>query len=339
MDLDDEVVPLPIPAAGDALLVSEDDLRKAAIVRLGLAYHLVSKHTSFVAVQKGGERGRRRGSAEWARSKLAQTGLDVQEDRSAERPTFLDHLINGISSFFTSVFVSLTNPAALASTANTPARFHSRRQVEFPGAYSESDSDTSQSGGRRLRRRSDSQRRHSYSSNRSAATFSSLSSLEGSSCSSCWTFSRSPTPQFKDPIERASSPEVAITLSSGVTDTGCGPSGSQGGPNKRHPIPPEVYALFQQMAVDGSFTATPLLSRLVGDAVLGKADELRIDKKVWTTVVFVAYIKTRLQSEPDLLDLMSEKAKEFVEASEWSRRDGAKRFEEMVRDAVTALTP
>lgn len=93
------------------------------------------------------------------------------------------------------------------------------------------------------------------------------------------------------------------------------------------------------MDVDGSITVTPLLTRLVGDAVLSKADELRIDRQVWATVVAVAYIRGRLQGEPDLLELLSEKAKEFVDASEWSRRDGAKRFEEMVREAVALLNP
>ncbi|KAG6377331.1 hypothetical protein JVT61DRAFT_15121 [Boletus reticuloceps] len=88
MELDDGVGPLPTPAPGDALLVSEDDLRRAGIVRLGLTYQLVGKHTSFVAIQKGDERIRNRvggsGSMAWARSRLRQPNLDTQESSPAD---------------------------------------------------------------------------------------------------------------------------------------------------------------------------------------------------------------------------------------------------------------
>ena len=93
------------------------------------------------------------------------------------------------------------------------------------------------------------------------------------------------------------------------------------------------------MEVDGSFTASPLLTRLVGDAVLGKADELGIDKKVWATVVVAAYMKSRLQGEPDLLELVLENAREFVEAYDVPGGDEARLFDEMVRQAGALLSP
>lgn len=345
MELVDGVGPLPTPAPGDALLVSEDDLRRAGIVRLGLNYQLVSKYTSFVAVQNRGERRRNGGhgsrSTAWARSRLRQPNPDVQQDSSMEATTFFDDLLDGVSSFITSIFGFLSNPATLPSTTNPMFNPRSHNRPEFPGAYDESESGTSENRGRTPRRASSSPQRRSPSRS-SIATFSSLSSLEGSSCSSCWTSSRSPSPlpRFRDPIDRAPSPELIRDTGAPAPGTiNAGPSASRGSTSNRAPIPQEVYDLFQQMDVDGSITVTPLLTRLVGDAVLSKADELRIDRQVWATVVAVAYIRGRLQGEPDLLELLSEKAKEFVDASEWSRRDGAKRFEEMVREAVALLNP
>lgn len=85
--------------------------------------------------------------------------------------------------------------------------------------------------------------------------------------------------------------------------------------------------------------ASPLLTRLVGDAVLAKADDLGIDKKIWATVVVTAYMKIHLQGEPDLLELLSEKAKEFVEAFGGGTRDGARSFDQMVREATKLLKP
>lgn len=351
MELDDGVAPLPTPAPGDALLVSEDDLRKAGIVRLGLTYQLVSEHTSFVAVQKGGEqirdRGRRNSSMAWARSRLLPTDVDSHEDSSPTKvTTFLDGLVNGVASFITSIFSLVNNPATLTSAASATFSSHSHRhQPGFPGAHDEPDSGTSESRGRRSRSASRSPQRRSLSSRRSAGTFSTLSSLEGTSCSSCWTPPRSPSPvpQFRDQTEqRAPSPDFPRVQGSKASHVGPSGSHSHGdSSSKRHPIPQEVYDLFQQMDIDGSFSlaATPLLSQLVGEGILDKADEYGVDKKVWATVVVVAYIQTRLQGEPDLLDLMLEKAKVFVEGCEWFGRGGTRQFDEMVREVVGLLSP
>lgn len=333
MELNDGVGPLPAPAPGDALLVSEGDLRRAGIVRLGLAYQLVSKHTSFVAVQKGDERirnrGRGGGSRAWIRSRLRQNDLDAHEDSFAEAPTFLDSLLNAVSSLIVSAFGFNSSPVASTSTTNTTSRSRSRDQPRFPGAYDGSDSGTGGGNGGRGRKHASDPTR-SPASHHSTDSFSTLSSLEGSSCSSCWTSSRppSPLPQFHDPIGRAPSPEI-------LPDTSARPSGS----SRPVPISREVYNIFLEMDVDGSFTASPLLIRLVGDAVLGKAGELGIDKTVWVTVVVAAYMKQHLQGEPDLLELVSEKAREFVEAYGGASRDGARSFDEMMRDAVALLSP
>ncbi|KAF8550227.1 VIT-domain-containing protein [Imleria badia] len=341
MELDEGFGPLPAPAPGDALLVSEDDLRRAGIVRLGLTYQLVSKHTSFVAIQKGDERrrnmGRGSGSMAWARSRIRKPNPDTQQDSTAEAPTFLDDLVSGVSSIIASVFGLFSGPVASPRMANT-TRSRPHHRATLPGTFDGSDSGMSESSrGRGPRRDPNPPRRRSASSHTSTDTFSTLSSLGGSSCSSCWTTSRppSPLPRFRDPIERAPSPEF-------LQDTGAPgharPVSHPSFPDRRVPISQEVYDLFQQMDVDGSFTVSPLLTRVVGDAVLGKADELRVDKKVWATVVVVAYMKIHLQGEPDLLELVSEKAREFVEAAGLTR-GGARSFDQMVREAGALLNP
>lgn len=334
MELDDGVGPLPTPVSGDALLASEDDLRKAGIVRLGLTYQLVSKHTSFVAVQRGdeqrGNRGRGSGSMAWARSRLRQTKPETQEDRPTEAvSTFLDDLVHGASSFIASVFRLFGGPVTPTTTIPRP---RPRHRPKLPGTFEWSDSDRSESSRGRTRRRTSSPlQRRNPSSRSSADSFSTLSSLEGStSCSSCWTTSRPPSPlsRFHGLGDRAPSPDF---LQDPSVPDGAAPMSI---PNHREPITQEVYDLFQQMDLDGSFSTSSLLLRLVGDEILAKADELGTDKKVWTTVVVAAYMKIHLQGEPDLLELVLEKAREFVEA--WPARDG-KSFDQMVREVVALL--
>lgn len=336
MELDDATGPLPTPAPGDALLASEDDLRRAGIVRLALTYQLVSKHTSFVAIQQGDERirnrGRGSGSMAWARSRIRRTNPDTQADIPAEAPTLLDDLVGGVSSIISSIFGLFSGSVASTRTART-TRSRSRHRPRLPGAYDGSDSGISESSrGRGRSRVSSPPRGRSTSSRASTDTFSTLSSLEGSSCSSCWTASRSPSPlpRFRDPIERAPSPEFLQGTSASR------PVAHPSGPDRRVPISQEVYDLFQQMDVDGSFTPTPLLTGLVGDAVLGKADELGIDEKVWATVVVTAYMRRHLQGDPDLLELVLEKAREFVEAAV-PAGDGTRSFDQMVREAEALL--
>lgn len=353
MELDDKVGPLPIAAPGDALLVSGDDLRRAGIVRLGLTYQLVSEHTCFVAVQKGDERirnrGRGSGSMAWTRSRLQKTDLSTQKDGSAEAPTLLDSLIDGMLSFVGSVFGFLSGPVASTSTTNTTSHSRSQHQPRLPGAYDGSDSGTGEDNRGRVHTRAFGPTREgSPASHHSTDTFSSLSSLDGSTCSACWAPSRSPSPlpRFHDPIERAPSPDfIRDTSPQSFRATNADRGGSNGtalnpgSSSKQDPISQEVYDLFLQMEFDGSFTASPLLTRLVGDAVLGKADELGIDKKVWATVVVAAYMKSRLQGEPDLLELVLEKAREFVEAYDVPGGDEARLFDEMVRQAGALLSP
>ncbi|KAF9232854.1 vault protein inter-alpha-trypsin domain-containing protein [Melanogaster broomeanus] len=320
-ELDEGRGPTPTAAPGGALLFSEDELRKAGIIKLGLEYQLVSRYTSFVAIEKGDElargRGRDRRSRAWIRSRLPQENRDPQ-DPPRGGPTFFDSVLDDLALIVKSVFNFFGAPVP---PTNASPSSQSHHQSIVPGAYVRSESSLS-----RDRRRDHHQRRgRSVSSRYSADTFSTLSSLEGSSESSYWSPSRSPSPRprFRDPIERVPSPEF-------IQDENARAA------NPPPAVPQTAYDLFLLQRVDGSFTPSPALNQIVGDEMLGKAEELGVDKTVWATAVAVAYLKKHLEGEPDLFDALLAKAQQFAEAL--GKSGGAREFEELVRKAFGLLS-
>lgn len=211
---------------------------------------------SFVTVQKGGVRKRNRGRGSGgARWRLGWIDLDSQEN-SPEAPTFFYGLTNGVYSFIASVFSFLSIPVVFVLTTGrgflvgttSPILARARAEVVSPDGQSPSP-------------------------HNGAYSFSTLITLKGTFCSSCWTSYRSPSPllRFYDPTERAHSPEfLRDTSTQGLGATKIGPTSSHGGSSKWPSTPQEVYDLFQLTDVDSSFTATGLLMRLVGNGVLGK---------------------------------------------------------------------
>ncbi|KAF9235318.1 hypothetical protein BU15DRAFT_78151 [Melanogaster broomeanus] len=88
-------------------------------------------------------------------------------------------------------------------------------------------------------------------------------------------------------------------------------------PNTPPPVPQMASDLFLLQHVDGSFTPSPALHKIVGDEVLGKAEEPGVDKTVWTTAVVVAYLKKHLEGEPDLFDALLAKAQQGSAGEKW----------------------
>ncbi|KIJ07833.1 hypothetical protein PAXINDRAFT_102786, partial [Paxillus involutus ATCC 200175] len=261
MELDEGRGPLPIAVHGDALLCSEDDLRRAGIMRLGLEHQLVSKYTSFVAVEKGDERirgrGRGRNDRAWVRSRLPRGfRADAEEDPASEDSSFLDGVLDGLSAIIASVFDYFSGPSSATNTPPRSSRPH--RQPNVPGAYATSDPSVSE--GSRDNGREDRQRRQrSVSSHYSNNTFTTLSSLEGSSGSSYWSRSRtpSPLPPIPDPIERANSPEFVQDENAPQRPRAANPLsiGNDTSTTRQHrPVSQEANALFNLLNVDGSFT-------------------------------------------------------------------------------------
>ncbi|KAH7889185.1 hypothetical protein F5I97DRAFT_1842335 [Phlebopus sp. FC_14] len=317
---------VPVPASVVAgQMYSEDELRKAEIIRLGLEYQLVSKYTSFVAVESGNERGRARGRRDtaWIRSRrqhrrtgsLSQRSTSPEDPNASGEPGILAILTDGISSALSAAF-SFFGGTVPSTSPTAAVQSHTLRNL--PGAYVDSDASLDRTNrGRGLGRAHD-----------STDTFSTLSSLEGSP-SSCWTYSRSPSPtaRFIDPIERARSPDL---VHNGATQPSHAPGVAQQMHSHSQPasLPPEVYDLFSLQQFDGSFACTNDLERIVGAEIVRKAADLGFETTMWTTAVAVAYLKEHMESEPDLLDTLLEKVNEFVE-----RYGDERTFQKMVRVA------
>lgn len=329
----------PLPAVVGSVVASDDEIKKAAIVRLGLWYQLASQYTSFVAVHVGDEqpRGPRGGhNREWQRTRRRLRSLtpmqETRRDDSAKEEAgvgFLSTVLNGFTAAFSFAWGMLNGsvPASIPSSDGPQ---------NVPGSYTDSelnlDTDDGGSRGRTALRRGEGTPRH-----HSTDTFSTMSSLE-ESCSSCWTSSRSPSPD--DLIVRSPSPEF-------IPDAEARPTNHPTLPRISHPrgmtstipptVPKEAYEVFQLLGLDGSFSPTAELAHVIGSGILDKADELGADRKLWATVVAVAYLKKNLENEPDLLDVLIAKTGDFVMEQASGRGTLPRSFEDMVRYASELL--
>lgn len=291
-DLSEGRAPLPKPISP----ASDEDIRKAAIVRLGLDYQLVSEHTSFFAEESGHETARRlRRSTSWQRSRRQRghtSGTDNPVDEGASGTnvstvqTVLDSLSQAVSAVFNFFFPD-------------PPPTTRRRQAPLPGTYYSAAQ--SRSGSPSIQ--SEYSSRHD---NSSTDTFSTLSSLEGSCTSSRWSYSRppSPIPPPEDPIQRAPSPVFD------AAPPGAKPAAP---PRIAPPVPKEAYAVISLQNFDGSFTPSPQLGAIVGIDTLAKAVELQVDGNIWATATVVAYLRHHLGAQPDLLDALINKALEYID--------------------------
>ena len=179
--------PLPKPVVP----ASDEEVRKAAIVRLGLEFQLVSQHTSFFAEESGHETTRsRRRSSLWQRSRrrhnyvptsqvdtTGDTTGDTQDATPGTDTSTVQTILDSLSQLAYAVF----GPFSSGPPLTTP-----RRQGRFPGTYASTASSRSDSP-----IQSEHPLQHVDSSK---DTFSALSSLEGSSTSSRWTYSRPSSP-------------------------------------------------------------------------------------------------------------------------------------------------
>lgn len=274
---------LPKPVAP----ATNEQVRKAAIVRLGLGYKLVSPHTSFVAIesQRGGTTPRERSRQQHHYVSPSSVMSDATGDYALEPDvtvvqTALDNLsrvADAVSSFY---------QAALA---------HSRRQRLLPrtSAQSRSSSSSSQSTRPFL---------HDHSS---TDTFSTLSSMESSFTDSQWTYSLSSSPS-EDIIQRIPTPVFGPIRSTRLprrtpVSGACPP-----------PAPKEVFELIMLQSSDGTYVPSPKLEALVGVEIPENAARLGVDETIWATAVVVAYLKRRLGARPDLLHALLSKPLAYV---------------------------
>ncbi|KAK0208890.1 von Willebrand factor type A domain-containing protein [Desarmillaria ectypa] len=281
-----KIAPPPIPFDRN---VSDSDIRKATIIRLGTEYQLASRHTSFVAVDPDNERPRRdssdRTSANSART-IADGGMSN---------------VQNISSGITRILSSFWN----ALSSSTP-----RNNRVVPSSWaSESPSVTSFPSSR-----ISSNYRPGPSEDDGYETYSTMSSLESSSSEwSEWSdippmseedvcLQRSPSPQYEHAslapeAERDNLPHLIHPASP---------------PDAPPVVPPNIIDLMRLQQFDGSFRLDDSFQRIVGERAVHEAELSPIDEKTWATVLYVAFLMKHMDDQKELRDDLLMKAHEFL---------------------------
>ncbi|KAG1886497.1 hypothetical protein F4604DRAFT_1274356 [Suillus subluteus] len=289
--------PLPKPMVP----TTNEEVRKAAIVRLGLEYQLVSQHTSFVAIESRREAARsglrwttpreRSLQQHYYASPPSVGASDAAENYALVDESMVHTVLDDLSRVVDAVFSFFASDQAALS--------RSRRQRLLPGtsAQSRSSSSSTQSA------------RPFHYDNSITDTFSTLSSLAGFSTNSQWIHSRSSSPS-EDSIQRIPSPVFDPTRNARLRARLPGDAGVS---NSRPPsVPKEVYALILLQSYNGSFTPSPQLEVLVGVEILEMAADLQVNDDIWATAVVVAYLRHHLGAQPDLLHVLLSKPLEYV---------------------------
>ncbi|KAK0481590.1 von Willebrand factor type A domain-containing protein [Armillaria novae-zelandiae] len=277
--------PLPIPFDRN---VSEADIRKAAIIRLGTEYQLASRHTSFVATDPDNERPRR-GLSERTGASNARTTADSGMPNVQNSPS-------GITSFLSSIWNALVSPTA-------------RNNRVVPGAWlNESPSVTSIPSSKSASNDRPGPSEDGYE------TYSTMSSLEGSSSEwSEWSdippiseedirLQRSPSPQFEHAslapeAERNNLPVIVQPVP----------------PTEAPPlVPPTIIDLMRLQQFDGSFKLDDSFEQIVGERAVREAELSPIDEKTWATVLYVAFLMKNMDDQKELRDDLLMKAREFL---------------------------
>jgi hypothetical protein len=290
-------VPLPQALIG----TSEDDIRKAVVVRLGEKYQLVSKHTSFVAVDAGQgdtRQSRNRTPGFVSRSRSPSPSW-TPGNRTPHEPAPTNNgsqggLRSNIQHFFTGMFGF--------------GLIGQNSSQEVPGAWPETPTPS---------RPASEDGYDNGSEYESAATFSTLSSLEGSDGWSDWSAPpsprlgpqiseeeaerlRSPSPQFESELlapeeDRLLLPRKLLSMPPPLSQL----------------VGPAVVNLIRMQSFDGSFALNEMRN-FVGNKAVDEVNNLNVDEKVWATALSVAFIRKQMGKRGELLGDLLMKAMEFL---------------------------
>ena len=77
----------------------------------------------------------------------------------------------------------------------------------------------------------------------------------------------------------------------------------------------DVVGLVRLQSFNGSFTVSPGLEAILGKGALAEGLKVGIDQTIWATVLAAAYLQKHLAHQPELLEGLLDKAKEFVNES------------------------
>lgn len=318
-DLDEGQIPLP----NSEPTASAESLRKARIVEIAERYQLASKHTSFVATEDDSQISRRdfRRLPQSSRRNRIYSGNEHNAEYDVDPPessTFTGAVVDAALSLLSSAFNFATSWLPRGSNPGRSA------PITLPGTFASSRSQSR-----------DSSRDNEY---RRFDSFSTLSSFdENSSESTSWS-SRSPSPSPPASIQEDQSRSPSPVLQSAHGKSG--PSRSQGAydnqlpvrpslPSTQETLSPQVFELAQLQSFDGSFSPSTALGDIVGEDILNKAADFRVDTTIWATALAVAFLKKHLGNQPDLLAGLLDKTTEFAQ--------GEARFDSLVRSALALM--
>ncbi|KAG5651919.1 hypothetical protein H0H81_006934 [Sphagnurus paluster] len=275
----------PLPIA--VMPASEDDIRRAVIVRIAEKYQLVSEHTSFVAVDSGQDDPRR--SRHRTRRTILRSRSHSPEVRGRNIIVTPTGLFQSTLSVLSGLFGIGSNTIRDDSQTLTGSWPDSPPRSATP---SDDGVDEDEEG---------------RESEDSRETFSTLSSLESYGWSD-WSRTPSPIPRWSEEDERMrNQPSPNIECNLGLPDLPLAPVGASAVP------PREVVELMRLQCFDGSFKLEELRG-IIGSKALDEVNNVDVDAKVWATALSVAFMRKHMGNQKEMLSDLLAKALDYLGA-------------------------
>jgi len=279
--------PLPMYQSIPNVSPTNEELREAAIIRLGEMYQIASRYTSFIVDSgKGMDRGRERHAdfGDWSSGpqvsrSSSQTASPTATTATSPLGALYADLVSGLGSIFAS-----TSP----STTTMPGEW-----PENPSPSPSATRDNPDDG---------------YESSDSVRTFTTLSSFLGSD--SDWSDWTEPSSPISEEMERRPPPQfIPVRFAPPHLRPPPPPPAPPPRPRTPPPLLPEVVDLVKMQQFDGSYELDAHLHMLVGDTAFNLVG---VDEKAWATALSIAYITKQMGNQRELLEDLLQKSLEFL---------------------------
>ncbi|KAF8665106.1 hypothetical protein AX16_000573 [Volvariella volvacea WC 439] len=332
----------PLPQVISTPRGTDDELRKAIVVRLGERYQVISAHTSFVAVDYGrdyarsiddlqflpylgDDGGSRSGQDSGDESERSNSRSDGQGDADGDSsqdeatpepepgPSSQSHPLGivlqvakeALGSIAWWVASTLTyRPSRSSSPRRARDRSRTERVPHIPGGWRDSE---------------DEDEEISTEDSDSDRTFTTLSSLESDyDCPSCYGSNRSPSPVSRPPMPTQAdvnayrSPSPRLCSRRRLARTGRISSQQPNAAPSDRPVRVEVVRMVKLQEVDGSFPLSDELKRMIGNVAFVNPNPPGVDGRVWATALAVAFLTKHMDGQKELLGDILAKPLDFL---------------------------
>ncbi|KAG6883767.1 hypothetical protein C0992_007869 [Termitomyces sp. T32_za158] len=270
---------------------SEEDIRKAVIISLGKRYQLVSRYTSFIAIDSGQDDRRHFHRQSLLSSRRRSPDVMSRHDQGKDSLSFIETAYNLLLGFF--------------GLAKNPPLIDSRT---VPGSWSTSSSPGNDET-------EDNDDTESDASAESYRTFSTLSSLDSCDCSSSSVPSspdlRPRLSPEEEEIQRQPSPRIE------PQDSNFDPTPSQRVQRAEPPahVSPVVIKLVRLQDFDGSFSLESLRNISGIGSAVDELNTFHVDAKIWATVLAIAFMQKEMVDQKVLQKDLVAKAREFLDTT------------------------